>query len=143
MRTLTLKLVLPLTIISFILFTRWTYAIIIDGTDEFLYGFPFIYTCRGFHTSLSIQFFIVEFFADLLCYFIFWYVLVYLVNRFLFSIKVNKFLLIALVVSSILLSFFMIEMLTVMEKNFSITRPFEIEIIDYGYKFLWEDLKRK
>ncbi len=32
-----------LTIIYFFLITKWWYVLVIDGTDEIMYGFPFHY----------------------------------------------------------------------------------------------------
>ena len=75
------RFTLPLTILSFFLFTKWTFGIVIDGTDEFLYGFPLIYKCRGFHTSLSTQYFVTEMMINLLCYFIFWFFISFVINR--------------------------------------------------------------
>ena len=60
MKRLILRLILPLTLILFAIITKWSYGVIVDGTDEFFYGFPLIYKCDGFHTSLSTQYFLIE-----------------------------------------------------------------------------------
>ena len=65
------KFILLLTIISFLVFDKWWYALVTDGTDEIFYGFPLPYTCPGFHTSMSKQFFLMEFVIDFVTYFIF------------------------------------------------------------------------
>ena len=41
--SLVLVLVFPLTIIVFILFSKWWIVNVVDGTDGIMYGFPFIY----------------------------------------------------------------------------------------------------
>src|ERR1044071_5539679 len=89
MKSLTLKLILPLTLISFASFTKWWYVLVVDGPDEVLTGFPLPYVCAGWHTSASLQIFLLEFFIHLLCYFIFWFVLVFIFHRFIKPISIN------------------------------------------------------
>ena len=81
MKKLLLTLTLPLTILTFGLITKWSYGVVIDGTDEFLYGFPLIYKCRGFHTSLSTQYFLFEMTLNFLTYFLIWLIITYLLNK--------------------------------------------------------------
>lgn len=76
------RLTLPLTLISFGIITKWSYGIVVDGTDEFFYGFPLIYKCDGFHTSLSTQYFLTEMVINLLTYFTFWLIITCTINRF-------------------------------------------------------------
>ena len=64
-----LSLALPLTIIIFILFSKWWIADVVDASDYIMYGFPLIYKCPAFHTSLAQQYFIMELFIDILAYF--------------------------------------------------------------------------
>jgi hypothetical protein len=142
MKQLTVRLVIPLTIISFILVTKCWYALIIDGTDEFLYGFPMVYTCKAFHTSMAIQFFVLEFVVDLLVYFSFWFVLVYLVHKYVFEIKLKKLIKIALLTILIVLLAFVILMMNGREKSFYLKRDFDVEIIDTDYIFIWQYQER-
>jgi len=90
MKSLTWKLVLPLTIISFVTITEWWYVAFIDGPNEVLKGFPFPYVCRGWHTSMSLQIYVLEFIADILTYFIFWFLVVYCCHRFIVPIHLSK-----------------------------------------------------
>ena len=81
MKKLLLSFTLPLTILTFGVLTQWSYGIVIDGTDEFLFGFPFIYKCRGFHTSLSTQYFLLEMVLNFFSYLLFWFVMGSILKR--------------------------------------------------------------
>ena len=137
MRRLIFRLVLPLTIISFLIFTKWWYAVVVDGTDEILYGFPLVYTCRGFHTSLSMQFFLLELCIDVLTYFLICFLLVFLINRYVKKIYISKILSVVLLVISGLMLSFSIFIMSLPENIFHTKRPFEIETMTTGYKFIW------
>lgn len=89
MKKLIFRLTLPLTLISFGIITKWSYGIVIDGTDEFLYGFPLIYKCDGFHTSLSTQYFLTEMTINLLTYFAFWLIITLILNL-IWKINISK-----------------------------------------------------
>src|SRR5678815_3945633 len=90
MKSLTLKIVVPLTIISFATFTKWWYTLPVDAPDTMFTGFPFPFVCDGWHTSLSLQIFVTEFIADLLTYFLFWFIVIFSVNRFVIKFKIHK-----------------------------------------------------
>jgi len=139
LKTLTFKLVIPLTIFSFLIFTKWWYVFVIDGTDEIMYGFPLIYTCRGFATSMSYQFFIAELLIDLLTYFLFWLIIVYFLNRFLFTIRIHKVLTIILITAALIPAGFSIYIMTWQNNLFLWKRNFQIEKRETGYKFLWQE----
>jgi len=64
-----LSVALPITILTFALISCWRFGIVIDGTSEFFYGYPFIHKCRVFHTSLSTQYFIKEALVNFIIYF--------------------------------------------------------------------------
>ncbi len=81
MKALTFKIVVPLTVISFTLFTKWWSALPIDAPETTFIGFPFAYTGRGWHTSLSHQVFVVELIADITIYFSFWLLLIFCFDR--------------------------------------------------------------
>lgn len=96
MKQLSWKLVLPLTILSLTIFTKWWYVLPVDAPDSMMYGFPIPYACDGWHTSLSYQFFIFEFIADFLIHFLFWFFVTVLINRFIIKIKLHKIVTISL-----------------------------------------------
>ena len=62
-------IILPLSIIFMFIVTKWWYAIPVDGSDKLFWGFPFAFMGEGFHTSMSLQFFVLEFLADFLVHF--------------------------------------------------------------------------
>ena len=135
MKQLIFKIVIPLTIISFAIFTQWRYASVVDAPDTMFYGFPLPFTCLGWHTSLSLQIFIIEFVIDLLTYFLFWFIVIFCINRFLCKIRTHKIITISL---WILCTLAIINGMIFCGNNiYYIKRPFDIEIIKTGYKFFW------
>ncbi len=68
-RQLIINLVFPLTVIVFLLFTKWWIVDVVDGTDGIMYGFPFIYQAPAFYTSVAQEYFLLELITDLLFYF--------------------------------------------------------------------------
>lgn len=139
MKYLIFKIVLPLTIISFAVVNKWWYALPIDGPDTFYYGFPLPFVGAGWHTSMSLQFFIIEFIADFLIYFSFWLLLTYLINRFIVTIKLHKFFTSLLLTISIIITL-IFGLITADSNNIYYSkRPYEMEIIDSGYKFIWQE----
>lgn len=141
-KDLTWKLVLPLTLVSFALFTKWWY-VAVDGPNSEMHGFPLPFVCEGWHTSMSLQFFLFEFLVDLVFYFLVWTGIIYLTNRFLIKIKIHKIVLI------ILLSFSGIVILggafvaSRSENIFKIRKTFDTEVIDSQFLFLWEEAPKE
>jgi hypothetical protein len=138
MKQLLWKLILPLTIISFIFFSKWWYVHVIDGSDEILTGFPLPYMCRGWHTSLSLQIFVLSLIIDLLTYFAFWCMLTFIIHQFIVKIKLNKILTIFLLIISGFLSVVMILIGSNSDNIYTLRMDFESEIHETGYKFIWE-----
>ena len=142
-RKLIINLVLPLTIIIFILFSKWWIVDVVDGTDGIMYGFPFIYKAPAFYTSMAEEYFILELIADLIIYFGVVFGIVYLINEFLFAITIRKLISVSLfIVSSLLISF---ELLFAFmpENKFSSIRDYEIEIKKTGFEFPFNNTDRK
>ena len=141
-KNLILKIALPLTVISFLIFTKWSYADIEDVGDEILIGFPLIYSCRGFHTSISSQFFLVELMIDLVTYFVIWILFIYAVDRFLISIKINKLFFITLIflaTASLCIDIFILGW---PDNRIYSHRDFKIEVKKTGYQFFWDPKRR-
>lgn len=139
MKQLLWKLVLPLSIISFTIFTKWWYVELIDGHDEIIFGFPLPYVCPGWHTSLSLQIFVLELLLDILVYFAFWLVLIFFINKYVLKIKMKKLITITLLsVAGILLAF-MIWIASNSDNIYTLKRSFEIETKDTGWKFIWQE----
>jgi len=138
-----LKLAFPLTIIIFILFTKWWIADVVDGSDGVMYGFPLIYKSPAFYTSMAEQYFIMEFLIDFIFYFITVFAILSLINKFIAKIKLKrKLLIIIYVVAGII---FGIEalMATVFETSFLIKRDFDIVIKQTGVKFYFSNKDRE
>lgn len=89
MRQLIFRFTLPLTLVLFGLITKWWYGIAIDAKDVFFYGFPLIYKCEGFHTSMSTQYFLFEMSINLITYFGFCLIITLIINRF-WKINISK-----------------------------------------------------
>jgi hypothetical protein len=142
MRQLTWKIVIPLTLISFVVFTKWWYVLPIDAPDTMMVGFPLPYACDGWHTSMSLQIFFSELMIDSLTYFLFWFIIIFSINRFIARIIVRK------IVSIFLLSIagLFICGLALIAFNptnvFYLKRPFDAEMLVTGYKFVWDGQTR-
>ncbi len=131
MKKLIFRLTLPLTLISFGIITKWSYGIVVDGTDEFFYGFPLIYKCDGFQTSLSIQYFMTEMAINMLTYFTFWSIITWIVNRF-WKINIPRQIskIFWVVFAFLFLGFAYLS--NDFDNRYKIKREFEIKIIDSG-----------
>lgn len=137
MKQLTWKLVLPLTIISFGTVTKW-WDVKVDDYSETMIGFPFPFVCVGWHTSLSLQIFVLEFIADVFVYFGFWFSVTLIATKCLKSFQVSKTTTIVLLTTTGLFMTVLILFGINPDNIYSTTRPFDIEIIKTGYAFMWE-----
>ncbi|PXY41043.1 hypothetical protein DMB65_08775 [Flavobacterium cheongpyeongense] len=138
-----LTLALSLTIIIFILFTKWWIADVVDGTDGIMYGFPLIYKSPAFYTSMANQYFLMALVIDFFVYFMAVFAFLFLINKFFFEIRLNKKQL--LTIYAIATVLFGIEILfaTVFESRFLIKRDFDIEVKQTGFKFYLSEEERK
>lgn len=134
-RKLILNLAFPLTIIIFILFSKWWIVDVVDGTDGIMYGFPFIYKSPAFYTSLAEEYFIVELIVDFLIYFGIITGMIYLVNKFIFEIKYKKIITIILFISATILLSLELLLAFMPENKFSLKRDFDIEIKKTGFEY--------
>lgn len=142
MKKLIWKIVLPLTLILFSTITMWRFVLIVDGVSEILTGFPFPYICPGWHTSLSYQIFIGEFIIDFFIYFAFSFLIVFLVNRFIWNIKTNRKIVIALYVISGLLIADPIFLLGLSDHVYKIKSDFDTKTLETGFKFWHSNIER-
>ncbi|MEO6174128.1 MAG: hypothetical protein ABIP27_03150 [Flavobacterium circumlabens] len=137
-----LNLALPLSIIAFILFTKWWIADVVDGTDGVMYGFPLIYKSPAFYTSMAEQYFIMELLIDFLFYFAVLSTILFLINIYISEIKIKINLLRFIYVIAVLLLGIEILFATVFETSFSIKRDFDIKIKQTGFKFYFSNEER-
>lgn len=142
MKSLTLKIVIPLTIISFATLTKWWYTLPVDAPDTMFTGFPFPFVCNGWHTSLSLQIFVTEFLADLLTYFLFWFIVIFTINRFVVKFKNYKAITIGLWTLSGLIIAFATLLASNKDNLFFVKRPFKMEVMETGFKFGWQHVER-
>ena len=136
MNSLTWKLVLPLTIISFTMVTK-CWNVEAGEYKEILKGFPLPYVCPGWHTSLSLQIFVFELIVDILFYFLFWFLTIIAIVKFVRPFRVPNPVVVALFAISGLFVIAMIVLAANPDNICTIIRPFEIKIIETGYCFIW------
>lgn len=132
MKELIFRLTLPLTLISFGIITKWSYGIAIDAKDVFFYGFPLIYKCEGFHTSLSTQYFLTEMAINLLTYFVFWLIITLVLNRFR-KINIPKKISKVFWIGFGILFLGFVYMSNGFDDQYLIKRDFKVKIFDTGF----------
>jgi len=114
------------------------YALPIDGPDIIMVGFPLTYAGDGWHTSMSLQIFFLELAIDLFIYFLFWFVIVLTIDKVIVRIRLNRVL--GIVTQSIagLFALGLIFVGSLPENVYYLKRPYDIEVLDSGYKFYWD-----
>lgn len=136
-KQLTLRLVFPLTIICFGIFTKWWYVLPEDAPDTMMIGFPFAFVGDGWFTSMSLQIFVLEFFADFISYFLLLVLVVFLIKQAWTMLNVSKGMTRSLWTLAILVTTFWTLILTISEKKFKATRNWDMKILITGFKFTW------
>jgi hypothetical protein len=137
-----LKTVFSLTIISMFVITKWWFAIPVDGPDKLYWGFPFAFMGEGFHTSMSLQFFVLEFLADFAVYFTIIFLLVLLFTKWFPSIKIHKSITLATrILALVLLTGFGFIAAT-SNPVFSIKRVYDWRVLTTGYVLIWQPRPR-
>ncbi len=142
MKQLTWRLILPLTIISFGAFTKWWYVLPVDAPDTMMSGFPLAFVSDGWHTSLSLQIFLLELVFDFVIYFLLWFFLILLVARFWTQIKVPKILISIIWTLSIIISAFAIWIASRPEQIIQLKRDWDMQVLVTGYKLTWQNESR-
>ncbi|HKC69494.1 MAG TPA: hypothetical protein VKG26_14760 [Bacteroidia bacterium] len=135
MKQLLIKLIIPLTILSFTLFTKWWYALPVDAPDTMFIGFPLPFVCEGWHTSLSLQIFVTEFVIDFCVYFLFWFIVIFCINRFFKKIKLPKAITWLLWIPTVLILIWKTFWAANPDNIITIKRPFKIDVMETGYTF--------
>ncbi len=113
-----------------------------DAPDTMMFGFPIPFGCDGWHTSLSLQIFMLEFIADLLIYFISWLIIAGFIHHFILPIKIKRkiyILLFSLVDLAISLP---ILIASNPDNTFYLKRDFDIKVVKTRYRFIWESNSR-
>jgi hypothetical protein len=141
MKQLTLKLILPLSVISFATLTKWWYALPVDAPGTFFTGFPFPFVCDGWHTSMSLQIFVTEFFVDFLAYLLIWILVIFCINRFWRKINPTKWLTIFLWSIAGLIICGASFIAANPDHKVYLKRPFDMEVKESGFRFIWEEME--
>ena len=136
------KRIIPLTIISFILVTKWWYVLPTDAPHSIMIGFPLAYSCEGWHTSMSEQYFIMEFFIDILFYFTICFFLIFIIDRYVIKKKLNKIVTIILISLSGIFLLLSILIVSNPDNLFYLKRNFEIITIETQPKLIWKHIIR-
>jgi hypothetical protein len=137
MKNLAFKLAFPLSVISFAVITKWWYAMPVDAPETMFTGFPLAYSCRGWHTSLSLQVFVIEFLIDFLFYFLCWLIVLYVIDRFVRKLKANRIMTISLWSLSGIIICLAIWIAANKDNLFYFKRPFDMRVLETGCQFLW------
>src|SRR5262245_36030043 len=142
MKTLFLRLVIPATIISFAFITKWWYALPVDAPGTMYKGFPLIATGDAWHTSFAYQIFVAEFLIDFLFYSLCSFLLIYCINRFLFTIKLPRLVTIGLWSVSILIIAFWTWYASMVDNAYYFKSPYPMKVMETGYEFFWQHTHR-
>ncbi len=130
-------ILIPVTIISFSVFTKWWFTVPVDAPDTMYWGFPFAFVGEGWHTSMSIQFFVMELIADLIFYFLFWYVCFRLLRKKLYNLG-NKILQSITWTLAAIITIVAILIVIISNPVIHVKRTYEWQLISSGYQFIWQ-----
>jgi hypothetical protein len=135
---LTWRLIVPLTIILFGTITKWWYVLPVDAPDTMMVGFPLAFAADGWHTSMSLQIFVLEFLFDFIIYFLFCYLLVFFVHRYMTKIKVSNWLTGLLWSFSTIIFVIAIVIASFPEQMFKLKRDWDKQVMVTGFEFIWK-----
>lgn len=136
-KQLTCRLILPLTIISLGTFTKWWYVLPVDAPDTMMIGFPLAFASDGWHTSMSLQIFVLEFVFDFLIYFLFWLLCIFFIDKYLRRIKISEILTGLLWTLSTIIFAVSVFIASFPEQIFEIKRDWDRQVMVTGFKLTW------
>jgi hypothetical protein len=142
MKQLNIKLALAMSLISMLLLTKWWFALPIDGPDNLYWGFPFACMGKGFHTSMSYQFFILEFIANFIAYFAFVLIVSLLVTKWKPKFKLPSILSKMMITIALFLCIGFVGILSISNPIFHFKRPYDWKILETGAVFIWQNTPR-
>ncbi|RFZ92436.1 hypothetical protein D0C36_13490 [Mucilaginibacter conchicola] len=128
MKQIIVKFVIPLAVICFSVVTMRTTAFVDDIGSVGFTGFPFLYTCKGFHTSMSDQFFLIPLFIDFIVYLLFWLVIFLFLKKITDLNKAPMFLSGILIILATLVFTMNILLASSRDNMFMLKRDFEIKV---------------
>jgi hypothetical protein len=142
LKQLTGRLIFPLSVILFGTITKWWWVLPVDAPDTMMFGFPLPFICEGWHTSMSLQFFMLESLFDLLVYFSATFLLVFLVDRFLLKIQVPGWLTRIVWIFATILFSIGVFIASNPDHIFTIKRDWKSKVAETGFKFTWTQQDR-
>lgn len=122
--------------------TKWWYAISVDGPDKLYWGFPFAFMGEGFHTSMSLQFFVLEFLADFMVYFTVIFMLIFVITKWYPSFKISKILTKTVWALTIILLIGFGFIVTTSNPIFRIKRNYDWKVLQTGSVYIWQKTSR-
>ncbi|MBL7765216.1 MAG: hypothetical protein JNJ58_03930 [Chitinophagaceae bacterium] len=136
------SIIFPFTILSMFFVTKWWFALPVDGPDKLYWGFPFAFMGEGFHTSMSFQFFMVEFLADFVIYLLVWTMLFLILFKRIPNFKLHPKL--SKLIWSLSLVFLMGfgGYVSISNPVFHAKRNYNWKVLKTGYIFLWQTTPR-
>lgn len=122
--------------------TKWWYAIPVDGPDKLYWGFPLAFMGEGFHTSMSLQFYVLEFLADFVVYFtvIFWLVVAF--TKWYPTFKISKIVAKTIWALTLIFLFGFSFIVTTSNPIFKIKRDYDWKVLETGSVYIWQKTPR-
>lgn len=136
------RIVLPVSIILFFSVTKWWFVLPVDAPDTMMWGFPLPCYSEGWYTSGSLQFFIGEGILDLFIYYLISLILILIVSKLFPYWHPKKWLTVLLQVIAGVYLAMAAYVMCLHENLFYINRTFDTEVIQSGYKFIWQFIPR-
>lgn len=131
------SLVLGFTLLNFCTLAWYTHPL--DAKDTMMFGFPFPYLVEGWHTSMSYQYFLVEFLVDLIFYSILSFIILKILKRIEFKKSITSA--IGYLCTTAFLIVFGLELFIAIqvEHVYCLKKEFNYEVIDKKVHFYWEN----
>jgi hypothetical protein len=121
-----------------VFFTKWWYAVPVDGPDKYYWGFPLAFAGEGFHTSGSLQLFLLEFVVDVVFHVVCLLSVFHLCLRLNIQPFKNKWVPRIAWVGAVLCIICAMTLLCVSNPVIHAKRPYLWEVRASGYKFIWQ-----
>lgn len=122
--------------------TKWWYALPVDGPDKLYWGFPLAFMGEGFHTSMSLQFFVLEFLADFVVYFTVIFLLLVAFTKWFPSFQIPKLITKTIWVLTLILLIGFGFIVTTSNPIFKIKRNYDWKVLQTGCIFIWQKTPR-
>lgn len=122
--------------------TKWWYALPADGPDKLFWGFPLAFMGEGFHTSMSLQFFVFEFLADFVVYFTIIFFLVLACRKWFPNFQISKIVTKTVWVLTFMLLIGFSFIVTTSNPIFKIKRNYDWKVLQTGSVYIWQKTPR-